>query len=88
MSPSTFNKYIDQADLIDIFMGVLLFTWSDMWGTKFSKQDRFLVIEDFLDSYPHPTILILEKNIPDHHLILVLEHKVNYGPYPFHLFHS
>lgn len=30
----------------------------------------------------------MEKKIPDHHPILLLEHLVDYGPTPFHLFHS
>ncbi|GJZ24777.1 RNA-directed DNA polymerase, eukaryota, partial [Tanacetum coccineum] len=43
---------------------------------------------DFYDSFPHITSVSLEKGIPDHRLILLKEHVVDFGPTPFRFFHS
>lgn len=52
-----------------------------------SKLDRFLVSEDFYDSFPHITGVILEKGTPDHRPILLKEHVADFGPPPFRFFH-
>ncbi|KAL7597062.1 uncharacterized protein LOC111904184 [Lactuca sativa] len=83
-----FNDFIDSLDLVDIPLGGPHFTWSDKWSSKFSKLDRFLVMEGFLVSFQYLSTIVLEKNIPDHRPILLLEHRVDYGPLPFRLFHS
>lgn len=83
-----FNDFIDSLDLVDIHFDVPYFTWSEKWGSKCSKFDRFLVINGFLGSFPNLTGLVLEKTIPDHHPILLLEHWDDYDPTPFHLLHS
>ncbi|KAL7616301.1 hypothetical protein Lser_V15G00712 [Lactuca serriola] len=87
-SARVFNEFINSIDLVDVPLGGPRFTWSDKWGSKFSKLDRFLVTEGFLDSFPHLSALVLDKNIPDHRPILLLEHRVDYGPTPFRIFHS
>lgn len=38
--------------------------------------------------FPHRTRLVLDKKITDHHHILLLEHKVDYGAIPFRTFYS
>lgn len=88
MSTSSFNQFIDHDDLIGIPLGGPRLTWSDKWGSKFSKFDIFPVIEGLLD-FSHTSLAwFLENKNLDHHPILRLEHKVDYGPYPFHLFDS
>ncbi|GJT47588.1 putative RNA-directed DNA polymerase, eukaryota, reverse transcriptase zinc-binding domain protein [Tanacetum coccineum] len=64
------------------------YTWTDKWGSKMSKLDRFLVSDNFYESFPHNTGVILEKGIPDHRPILLKESHVDYGPTPFRFFHS
>lgn len=46
-------------------------------------MDRFLVSIGILSSFPHLSGMVLEKNIPYHRLILMVEHAVNYGPTSF-----
>ncbi|XP_023771251.1 uncharacterized protein LOC111919929 [Lactuca sativa] len=87
-SARAFNDFINSLDLVDIPLGGPRFTWNDKWGSKFSKLDIFLVTEGFMDTFPHLSVIVLEKNIPDHRPILLLEHRVDYGLTPFRLFHS
>lgn len=83
-----FNHFIDEAKLTDIPLGGPHFTWTYKWGSKFSKLDRFLVMDDYLDSVLHISGMVLEKHIPYHQLIVLLEHRVDYGPVPFCIFQS
>ncbi|GKC91060.1 RNA-directed DNA polymerase, eukaryota, partial [Tanacetum coccineum] len=83
-----FNAFISNASLIDVPLGGYKFTWTDKWGSKMSKLDRFLVSESFYDTFPHITGVFLEKGSPDHRLILLKEHSVDYGPISFRFFHS
>lgn len=50
-STRIFNDFIEQANLTDIPLGGPHFTWSDKWGSKFSKLDRFFILDGFLDSF-------------------------------------
>nr|KAJ0199672.1 hypothetical protein LSAT_V11C600306450 [Lactuca sativa] len=81
-----FNQFIDQTDLVDIPMGGPRFTWSHSGGSKFSKLDRFLVTDGVISAFPLLSGMVMEKKILDHHRILFLEHKDNYGLYPFCFF--
>nr|GEY88882.1 putative RNA-directed DNA polymerase, eukaryota, reverse transcriptase zinc-binding domain protein [Tanacetum cinerariifolium] len=85
---TSFNDFIVDNSLIDIPLGGYSFTWTNKWGTKMSKLDRFLVSDNFLEVFPHVTGLILEKGIPDHRPILFKESCVDYGPTPFRFFNS
>ncbi|GJT36740.1 putative RNA-directed DNA polymerase, eukaryota, reverse transcriptase zinc-binding domain protein [Tanacetum coccineum] len=55
--------------------GGFKFTWTDKWGTKMSKLDRFLVSESFYENFPHVMGVVLEKGIPDHRPILLKDFK-------------
>ncbi|GKB53733.1 RNA-directed DNA polymerase, eukaryota, partial [Tanacetum coccineum] len=83
-----FNEFIANNSLIDVSLGGYNFTWTNKWGTKMSKLDRFLVSESFYEMFPHAIGLVLEKGIPDHRPILIKEAIVDYGPTPFRFFHS
>nr|GEX01250.1 RNA-directed DNA polymerase, eukaryota, reverse transcriptase zinc-binding domain protein [Tanacetum cinerariifolium] len=78
----------DAKNLIDVPLGGFRFTWTDNWATKMSKLDRFMVSEGFYDTFPLLTGTVVEKGIPDHRPILLKESAVDYGPTPFHFFHS
>ncbi|XP_023754992.1 uncharacterized protein LOC111903450 [Lactuca sativa] len=73
---------------MDIPMGGPRYTWSDKWGSKLSKLDRFLVSDAIMLHFLHIMGLVLDKNILDHHPIVLLEHQVDYSPSPFRIFHS
>lgn len=45
------------------------------------------MLDGRLDVFPHLYRMLLEKYIPDHRPILLLEHWVDYGPVPFRMFH-
>nr|GEX03168.1 RNA-directed DNA polymerase, eukaryota [Tanacetum cinerariifolium] len=83
-----FNSFIDTPLLNDISLGGYRFTWSDNKGSKMSKLDKFLVSEDFLDSFHSITGVVLEKGLPDHRPILLKLFEVDYRPTPFRFFHS
>ncbi|GJR75688.1 RNA-directed DNA polymerase, eukaryota, reverse transcriptase zinc-binding domain protein, partial [Tanacetum coccineum] len=50
-----FNTFISNASLIDVPLGGYKFTWTDKWGSKMSKLDRFLVSKSHYDSFPRIT---------------------------------
>ncbi|GKB13938.1 putative RNA-directed DNA polymerase, eukaryota, reverse transcriptase zinc-binding domain protein [Tanacetum coccineum] len=83
-----FNEFINNSSLIEIPLDGFKFTWTDKWGSKMSKLDRFLVSESFFESFPHTSGVVLVKGIPDHRPILLRENVVDYGPTPFRFFHS
>ncbi|GKE66308.1 RNA-directed DNA polymerase, eukaryota, reverse transcriptase zinc-binding domain protein [Tanacetum coccineum] len=47
-----FNEFINDASLIDTPLGGFNYTWTDKWGSKMSKLDRFLVFETFYEFFP------------------------------------
>ncbi|GJY06599.1 RNA-directed DNA polymerase, eukaryota [Tanacetum coccineum] len=75
-----FNDFISDTSLVDIPLGGYNYTWTNKWGSKMSKLDRFLVSDSFYDKFPHTTGVILEKGTPDHRPILLKEFMVDYGP--------
>ncbi|GJZ19134.1 RNA-directed DNA polymerase, eukaryota, reverse transcriptase zinc-binding domain protein [Tanacetum coccineum] len=83
-----FNDFINDASLFDIPFGGFNYTWTDKWGSKMSKLDRFLVSDNFYEVFPHSTGIVLEKGIPDHRPILLKGLHVDYGLTPFCFFHS
>nr|GEZ96595.1 hypothetical protein [Tanacetum cinerariifolium] len=84
----TFNSFIKNLNLIDIPLGGFRYTWSDKWASKMSKLDRILINEGVQDAFPHITVIVLEKGVPDNRPILIKESVVDYGPTPFRFFHS
>nr|GEZ73132.1 RNA-directed DNA polymerase, eukaryota, reverse transcriptase zinc-binding domain protein [Tanacetum cinerariifolium] len=83
-----FNNFISRASLNDVPLGSYKFTWTDKWGSKMSKIDRFLVFDKFYDTFHTTSGVILEKGIPDHRPILIKEMVSDFGPTPFRFFNS
>ncbi|GKE61391.1 hypothetical protein Tco_1511758 [Tanacetum coccineum] len=52
------------------------------------KINRFLITEGLLDRIPNLSANILDKGKPDHRPIFLKEAVEDYGPSPFHFFHS
>lgn len=59
-----FNQFIEQNDLVGIPMGGPRYTWSNKWGSKFCKLDRFLVSDGITLHFPHIMGLVLDKKFP------------------------
>lgn len=51
-------------------------------------MDRFLIYDGFLGFFPHLSGMVLQKHLLDHRHILLLEHRVDYGPVHFRGFYS
>nr|GEW70774.1 RNA-directed DNA polymerase, eukaryota, reverse transcriptase zinc-binding domain protein [Tanacetum cinerariifolium] len=83
-----FNSFIQDANLLDLPMGGKMFTWMNKAGTKLSKIDRFLILEDVLEAHSDIHVTILDKLWSNHNLILLDYNKIDFGPIPFHIFHS
>ncbi|GJV09703.1 RNA-directed DNA polymerase, eukaryota [Tanacetum coccineum] len=83
-----FNEFISNAFLIDVPLDGFNYTWTDKWGSKMSKLDRFLVSESFYETFHHISGVVLLKGTPDHRPILLRENVADYGPTPFRFFHS
>ncbi|GJX43613.1 RNA-directed DNA polymerase, eukaryota, reverse transcriptase zinc-binding domain protein [Tanacetum coccineum] len=66
-----FNSFIDNVCLIDLPLGVKIYTWMNKLGTKLSKLDRFLVSDGVLNAHPHLQATVLDKVWSDHNPMLL-----------------
>nr|GEU65702.1 hypothetical protein [Tanacetum cinerariifolium] len=57
-------------------------------ANKISKLDRFLVSKGQLALFSYISALCLDRNLSDHHPILMWELSIDYGPTSFRFFHS
>ncbi|XP_023738193.1 uncharacterized protein LOC111886192 [Lactuca sativa] len=85
---AAFNRFIDDAGLVEIQLGARQFTWMNNSGTKMSKLDKFLVSPNTMQIFPKLSAVVLERRWSDHNPILLHEYKVDYGPVPFRVFNS
>ncbi|GJX41629.1 RNA-directed DNA polymerase, eukaryota, partial [Tanacetum coccineum] len=90
-----FNQFIHDSNLVDVPLGGFSFTWSNRLGTKMSKLDRFLLSEGMFDVFQHLATTKKASQIGSCSrrgclmpYVLLREHKADYGPPPFRLFHS
>ncbi|GJR34328.1 RNA-directed DNA polymerase, eukaryota [Tanacetum coccineum] len=83
-----FNNFISMAGLIDLHLEGYSYTWAIKSASKMRKLDRFLVSEGILSVYPSLSTLCLDRQLSDHRPIIMREAIVNYGPYPFQVYHS
>ncbi|GJX27561.1 RNA-directed DNA polymerase, eukaryota [Tanacetum coccineum] len=83
-----FNEFILDMELIDLPLGGYQFTWVNSTALKMRKIDRFLITEGLLDRIHNLSANILDKGKPDHRPIFLNEAVEDYGPSPFHFFHS
>ncbi|GKB21975.1 RNA-directed DNA polymerase, eukaryota, reverse transcriptase zinc-binding domain protein [Tanacetum coccineum] len=81
-----FNFFIDATSLVDLPIRGRCFTWMNKAGTKLSKLDRFLILEDVIDLLPDIRITALDKIWSDHNPILLHVDKIDFGPSPFKLY--
>ncbi|XP_071728919.1 uncharacterized protein [Rutidosis leptorrhynchoides] len=81
-----FNKFIDENKLIDVPLIGKRFTTICENGQKFSKLDRFLVNDLFLQSWGDVAVTSLDRNTSDHCPILLKDGNNDFGPKPFKFF--
>ncbi|GJY35856.1 RNA-directed DNA polymerase, eukaryota [Tanacetum coccineum] len=85
---NAFNNFITTSGLVDLPLEGYSFTWSHKSASKMSKLDRFLISEGLLSLFPSILALCLDRHLSDHRPIIMRELNTNYGPTPFHFFHS
>ncbi|GJW20760.1 RNA-directed DNA polymerase, eukaryota, reverse transcriptase zinc-binding domain protein [Tanacetum coccineum] len=83
-----FNSFIDNSGLIDLPLGDRLFTWMNKAGTKLSKLDRLLILEEVDEALLDVRVTAIDHLWSDHNHILLHVSKSDSGPTPFKLFHS
>ncbi|GKB20026.1 cytochrome P450 [Tanacetum coccineum] len=77
---SKFNKFIANASLVDLQIGGKRFTRINKFGSKLSKLDHILVLNHFVNNWPHANILALTRELSDHSPLLLINRLVDYGP--------
>ncbi|KAD5317318.1 hypothetical protein E3N88_17264 [Mikania micrantha] len=83
-----FNCFVHNRQLAEYKMVGSCFTCMKGLGDKFSKLDRFLVSDNFVNKWPNATDRALERNFFDHNPIILATTDVNFGPPPFKFFNS
>ncbi|GJZ28986.1 RNA-directed DNA polymerase, eukaryota, reverse transcriptase zinc-binding domain protein [Tanacetum coccineum] len=83
-----FNSFIDNSGLIHLPLDSPLFTWMNKVGTKLSKLDRFLILEEVAEALPDVCITAIDHLWSDHNPILLHVAKSDFGPTRFKLFHT
>ncbi|XP_071687140.1 uncharacterized protein [Rutidosis leptorrhynchoides] len=81
-----FNSFIKDSNLIDIPLGGRNYTRISTNGVEFSKLDRFLVSEIFLQQWPNTHAMVLNKKHTDHCPIILKDGNVDFGPKPTKVF--
>ncbi|GKC31017.1 RNA-directed DNA polymerase, eukaryota [Tanacetum coccineum] len=87
-SATALNNFISLANLIDLPFDGYAYTWVHKSANKMSKLDRFLISKGLMASFPHLSVLCLDKHLSDHRPTLMREMNIYYGPTPFRFFHS
>ncbi|XP_071741412.1 uncharacterized protein [Rutidosis leptorrhynchoides] len=81
-----FSNFIDSRHLIEIPLLGKRFTRISDDGSKFSKLDRFLVLESFLNSWGDISVTSLDRRTSDHCPIILKDMNEDFGPKPFKIF--
>ncbi|GJY52244.1 RNA-directed DNA polymerase, eukaryota [Tanacetum coccineum] len=82
----TMGYNMEGTSLIDLPLDGYAFTWAHKTTNKMSMLDIFLVSKGLLASFPFLLALCLDRNLSDHHPILMRELSIDYGPIPFIFF--
>ncbi|GJZ28416.1 RNA-directed DNA polymerase, eukaryota [Tanacetum coccineum] len=81
-----FNDFINEARLVEIPMGGRKFTRVSDDGMKFSKLDRFLMNEEFIDQWDNLSVIALDRKLSDHCPIVLKDVDLDFRPKPFRIF--
>ncbi|GKA71149.1 RNA-directed DNA polymerase, eukaryota [Tanacetum coccineum] len=85
---NVFNNFISLSGLVDLPSGGYTYTWAHKTASKMSKLYRFLISEGLMALFPHLSAMCLDRHLSNHRPILMLEMNVDYGAFPFRIFHS
>ncbi|XP_071694838.1 uncharacterized protein [Rutidosis leptorrhynchoides] len=83
---SRFNDFILKNNLIEIPINGRRFTRISDDGTKFSKLDRFLVNDKFINLWEDLSVVPIDRRESDHCPILLRDRVIDFGPKPFKVF--
>ncbi|KAF5797593.1 putative RNA-directed DNA polymerase [Helianthus annuus] len=84
-----FNEFISSAALFEYALSGGKFTYiSGHANVKFSKLDRFLVCDSFLNRWPVAKAEVHDRGASDHCPISLVCNPLDFGPIPFKLFNS
>ncbi|XP_071728752.1 uncharacterized protein [Rutidosis leptorrhynchoides] len=67
-------------------MGGRIYTRVSDDGIKFSKLDRFLVLEKLCGLWVNISVVAMERSSSDHCPIMLKDEEKNFGPKPFRIF--
>ncbi|XP_071741927.1 uncharacterized protein [Rutidosis leptorrhynchoides] len=81
-----FNDFIIRNNLIEIPIGGRKFTRVSDDGRKFSKLDRFLVSDSFINMWQDLSVMALDRRESDHCPIVLRDKIMDFGPKPFNIF--
>ncbi|XP_071705217.1 uncharacterized protein [Rutidosis leptorrhynchoides] len=81
-----FNEFIVRCGLIEIDINGRKFTRISDDGLKFSKIDRFLVNNSFLQLWSDLSVIALDRHLSDHCPLILRDKIIDYGPKPFKVF--
>nr|XP_043638181.1 uncharacterized protein LOC122609188 [Erigeron canadensis] len=81
-----FNSFIRDNDLVDILLGGYKFT--RVGASSAAKLDRFLISRQIGTNMGNHLAIVLDRNVSDHHPILLFQKTLDFGPIPFKVFNS
>jgi hypothetical protein len=88
-SMRNFRMFMDLANVIDIPMMGMRFTWfNNRENESWARLDRFLCDPLFLSWFPKLVQKGLYRNLSDHNLVCIGEPDVDWGPRPFRCLNS
>ncbi|XP_071731689.1 uncharacterized protein [Rutidosis leptorrhynchoides] len=83
-----FNEFIARNNLIEIPINGRKFTRISDNGAKFSKLDRFIVNDNFINLWKDLSVNPLDRRVSDHCPIILKDKFIDYGPKPFKIFNE
>ncbi|KAD7117426.1 hypothetical protein E3N88_04694 [Mikania micrantha] len=88
MGATLFNQFIYNAQLMEYNMGGNPYTYMRGFGDSYSKLDRFLVCNDFVNKWPNACVTALSRHLFDHCPIFLITSNIDFGPSPFRFYSS
>nr|GEU32772.1 RNA-directed DNA polymerase, eukaryota, reverse transcriptase zinc-binding domain protein [Tanacetum cinerariifolium] len=85
---SSFNEFINRAELFDIQISGRNFTRMNKYGIKLSKIDRILVSHHFISKWPNAQVLALRRELLNYCPLVLKTHSYNFGHIPLKKFNS
>ncbi|KAI3820444.1 hypothetical protein L1987_07991 [Smallanthus sonchifolius] len=83
-----FNRFIEDAYLVEYNMGGHKFTYMSDNGLKLSKLDRILVCREFMNNWPSASLIALSRELSDHGPLILSSVPHDFGHIPFRFFNS